>query len=279
MRYYFFGDIHGNSYALHQCLKHLEELSVDKVYCLGDLVGWLPFGDRTLEQMRTLGIATVAGNHDLLVSGLFTDYPTQLDRIQASAYNAGLLSTVSGADEYLLNLPLIIEERAFVVVHHSPFRLPAANVSPSIECFNYLDEAELSESLGAWQDYPKHLIFSGHDHLPAVYELPKTNRSPTSAEVVTHRPPRSSHLSINLDHHSRYWVKAGSVGGPYRDGVAVCNTVLYDSTAQTLTLFRLPYPTATLQRELASNRFFANLPTLQRFNKLLKEVEPGKRKL
>lgn len=144
MRYYFFGDLHGNLPALERILRHMEETGAEEAFCLGDLVGWLPFGNRTLERMRTLAIPTVAGNHDLLVAGLFKDHPGQTDRMQASAYNAGLLASSPGAVEYLLGLPLILEkEGLFTVVHHSPFHLPEAGAAPTIECFNYLDAAAL----------------------------------------------------------------------------------------------------------------------------------------
>jgi hypothetical protein len=39
MRTYFFGDIHGNGYALERCLAHLDEVKPDQVYCLVDF-GW-----------------------------------------------------------------------------------------------------------------------------------------------------------------------------------------------------------------------------------------------
>lgn len=269
MRYYFFGDIHGNFYALEHCLEHLQGLAVDKVYCLGDVVGWLPFGDRTLLTMQTSQISTVAGNHDLMVAGLFPDQPQQLDRIQATAYNAGLLSCLPGTLEYLLSLPWFFEEEEFVVVHHSPFTLPSGSTSISIDCFNYLTATELSTSLTAWQAYPKRIIFSGHDHLPAVYELPALNQPATPEQVAVYQPSPSAHLTIKLKPQCKYWVKAGSVGGPYRDQVPVCNSVLYDSAAQTLTLFRLPYPTTALREALLGNRFFQNLPTLRRFVELL----------
>lgn len=269
MRAYFFADIHGNSYALEACLQHLNTLKADQAYCLGDLVGWLPFGDRTLTRLRSLALPTVAGNHDLLVAGLFTDHPDQRDRMQATAYNAGLLSTVPGAADYLLSLPLLLEREDFVAVHHSPFHLPLPGTSPNIESFNYLDESALTQSLEAWRSHPKRLIFSGHDHVPAVYELPDTLNSPSLSEVIVHRPGPHESLTLQLDPHSRYWIKAGSIGGPYRDGVPVANPVLYDSKAQTVTLFRLSYPTDQLRRELASHRFSRNLPTLKRYQDLL----------
>jgi len=269
MRTFLFGDIHGNGYALEACLKQRKELKADEVYCLGDLVGWLPFGDRTLTRMRALGFPTVAGNHDLLVGGLFIDHPGQIDRMQATAYNAGLLAALPGAMEYLLNLPLMLEKEDFVVVHHSPFHLPQPGEPPTIKCFGYLDDAALAGCLEAWRSYPKRLIFSGHDHMPAVYELPDEIESPQIEDLHVYRPTPDRPLTIKLDPQSRYWIKAGSVGGPYRDGLPVANAVLYDSNAGTITLFRITYQADQLRNELASNLFIRNLPTIQNYLKLL----------
>lgn len=269
MRTSFFGDIHGNEYALKACLDHLRELRPNAVYCLGDLVGWLPFGDRTLERMRALSVPTVAGNHDLLVCGLFTDHPGQLDRMQATAYNAGLLSTLPGAVEYLLGLPLMLEQDDFVVVHHSPFHLPEPGAPPTIECFDYLDQTALAGCLEAWGKYPKRLIFSGHDHVPTVYELPGGIASPHLEDVHVHRPDADQPLIIPLNPTARYWIKAGSVGGPYRDGLPAANSVLYDSETDTITLYRIPYPTTQLHDALASHLFIHNLPTIRNYINLL----------
>lgn len=271
MRYYFFGDIHGNEYALERCLNHLKELRADGVYCLGDIVGWLPFGDRTLKRIKSLNIPTVAGNHDLLVAGLFTDHSNQLDRMQASAYNAGLLSTIPGASDYLLGLPLLIEEERFALTHHSPFHLPRQRRAINIESFNYLDKAAIVESLESWRNYPKRIILSGHDHIPAVYELPDADHLPRFEDVIIHQSQKIGPLIVRLKPHSRYWIKAGSVGGPYRDGIAVCNSALLDTDEATITLFRLPYPLQRLHQELDNHRFCKNLPTLKRYIELLRD--------
>lgn len=268
MKTYFLGDLHGNLDALEACLAHMDRVNPDEALCLGDIVGWLPFGDRTLLRMRALELPTVCGNHDLLVSGCFTDHPAQGDRMQASAYNMGLLSRVDGAFEYLTGLPATIEREGLLVTHHSPFHLPEPGTPPSIRNFGYLDEASLAESLSAWQDHPAQLIVTGHDHVPAVYELPDLDRKPAMSDVIAHRPGAGD-LVLSLNPRSRYWIKAGSVGGPYRDGVPVANPVLYDDGAGTLTLFRLSYPTGRLKRELAEHRFVRNLPTLRRYVDLL----------
>lgn len=270
MRIFFFGDIHGNVWALEACLSYLSDKNVDEVYCLGDLVGWLPFGNRSLTRIRSLDLPTVAGNHDLLVAGVITDHPGQLDRMQATAYNAGLLSTAPEAMGYLRSLPLMIERDDFVVVHHSPFHLPKAEETATIDCFNYLDDAELAGCLDAWRSFSKRFIFSGHDHVPAVYELPDSLELPTVDGVKVHKPERGQSLTVRLKPDSRYWVKAGSVGGPYRDGVPAANCVLYDSGAETITLLCLSYGTEPLRQELESHFFARNLPTLQRYVALLK---------
>ena len=271
MRTCFFGDIHGNTYALEAFLQRMVELNADAVYCLGDIVGWLPTGDRTLKRMRELGFPTVAGNHDLLVTGLFADYPEQADRMQATAYNAGRLSGMEGAMDYLSSLPLIIEEGDFTVVHHSPFHLPAPGEAPSIRCFDYLDEATLAGSLEAWRAHPKRLIFSGHDHIPAVYALHDSGGGPRMEDVRIFRPRGLNPLTLRLDPEYRYWVKAGSIGGPYRDGCPLANAVLHDDGARTLTLLRIPFPRADLHRELSANRLFGNIAAIRRYLKLLRE--------
>jgi hypothetical protein len=263
MRYYFFGDLHGNVDALEACFRHMEAEKADEVFCLGDVAGWLPFGDRTLERMRSTGFPTVAGNHDLLIAGAITDRPEKLDRIQATAYNAGLIFPIPGAVDYLLGLPLSIEKEDFTIVHHSPFTLPSGDLPLTIRTFDYLDDAELEKSIPPWKHYPKRLIFSGHDHIPAVYEL--TGRG----EVRIRHPERNESLSVKLDRTSRYWVKAGSVGGPYRDGVPVANSVLYDSESDTISLFRIPYDASRLREELLAHRFCRNLPTMQKYAALL----------
>jgi predicted phosphodiesterase len=269
MKIYFFGDIHGNEYGLETCLEHIARVKPDEVYCLGDLVGWLPFGDRTLSRMRSLGFPAVAGNHDLMAAGLFKDNPQKLDRIEATAYTAGLLSTVPGAVEFLRTLPLSIERENFFVTHHSPFHLPFAEEPPTIECFNYLTEAALEACLVEWNYFPKQIIFSGHDHVPAVYELPGgLNEPPTLADVKVHKPAADQELTVRLHLSSRYWVKAGSLA-MNRDGVAMANSVLYDSEQESITLYRLPFPTGRLAGELQAHFFGPTLPTVRKYIDLL----------
>ena len=151
--------------------------------CLGDLPGWLPFGDQTFERTRSSGFPTVAGNHDLLIAGAITDHPDQLDRMQATAYNAGLIFPIPGAVDYILGLPLSIEKDDFTVVHHSPFTLPSGGTrSRRSELSIIWMKQPAGKPFPRGSNYPKRLIFSGHDHIPAIFELAERG------EVKIHRP-------------------------------------------------------------------------------------------
>ena len=155
------------------------------------------------------------------------------------------------------------------MTHHSPFLLPLNAEAPTIECFGYLTEEALEACLVEWSYFPKQVIFSGHDHVPAVHELPGgLSASPSLYDVKIHRPPADQPLTIRLHPDSRYWVKAGSLA-MNRDGIPAANSVLYDTVEETITLFRLPFSTVSLCRELESHFFGPTLPTVRKYISLL----------
>ncbi|MFW5845505.1 MAG: metallophosphoesterase family protein, partial [Planctomycetota bacterium] len=56
MRYAILGDIHANYDALETVLAAVDEEQVDKMYSLGDIVGYGAEPVRCLEKVRELGI-------------------------------------------------------------------------------------------------------------------------------------------------------------------------------------------------------------------------------
>jgi predicted phosphodiesterase len=72
MRIALISDIHANLPALEAVLDSIAAHGdVDAVYHLGDLVGYAPWPDETVERIRAEGIAGIAGNYDSTVA---TDY-------------------------------------------------------------------------------------------------------------------------------------------------------------------------------------------------------------
>jgi predicted phosphodiesterase len=69
MRYALISDIHANLAALQAVLASIAARDdVDATYHLGDLVGYAPWPNETVEAIREAGIAGVAGNYDSTVA-------------------------------------------------------------------------------------------------------------------------------------------------------------------------------------------------------------------
>jgi putative phosphoesterase len=59
-----FSDVHSNLPALEAVLADVDAVGLDRVYCLGDLVGYAPFPNEACALVRERGIETVMGNYD-----------------------------------------------------------------------------------------------------------------------------------------------------------------------------------------------------------------------
>ena len=72
MRYALISDVHANLPALRAVLDHVDgSADIDAIYHLGDLVGYAPWPNETVDLLRKRGIAGIAGNYDSTVG---TDY-------------------------------------------------------------------------------------------------------------------------------------------------------------------------------------------------------------
>jgi putative phosphoesterase len=64
MRLGLIADIHGDMRALEATLARLDDLGVDRVVCMGDLVGYGSEHDAAVAAIRDRAIACIRGNHD-----------------------------------------------------------------------------------------------------------------------------------------------------------------------------------------------------------------------
>ena len=64
MRLAIFSDVHSNLLALIAVLADIDAAGVDDRYCLGDLVGYAPWPNETLELLQREDIPVVMGNYD-----------------------------------------------------------------------------------------------------------------------------------------------------------------------------------------------------------------------
>ncbi|QPW58960.1 metallophosphoesterase family protein [Clostridium botulinum] len=59
--------MHGNLEALKSVLEDIKSKNVDRVVCLGDLVGYGPFPNEVIDVVRSQDILTIVGNYDKAV--------------------------------------------------------------------------------------------------------------------------------------------------------------------------------------------------------------------
>ncbi len=219
MVYGIISDIHSNFDAFRVVYNKLSALNVDKVICLGDIVGYNAEPDRCVDRVFRISDYIVRGNHDKAVAGL-----TDIAYFNEVARDAVIWTRKNISEANLERLkrikkgPLLIEDR-YVICHGSPVDEDTYIFTERLvkEAFDHLSE-----------HFPKaNICFFGHTHVPLVYE-----------EGVGVLGPGSTFV---LKENKRYLINPGSVGQP-RDGINKSSFGVFDDTTLTFTLFRIDYP-------------------------------------
>ena len=225
MRYGVISDIHGNLEALQTVLSKMGD--VDRLICLGDIVGYGPDPDRCVEIIREKKALCVAGNHDKAVLGQIDMSYFPQDGQEAVMW---ALSNMKKENlDYLEGLPLEISEDDFVGVHGS--------------LKNQLHEyiTSVRESLPTFSVLEKTLCFVGHSHKPFIIQ--KDIGGSYDAAVL------KDGQMIDVSRIYKAIINAGSVGQP-RDGDPRASFGLYDAAKKTIEIKRAEYDIAAVQQKM-----------------------------
>lgn len=224
MRYGIISDIHGNLEALKVVLNRLRE--VDKIICLGDIVGYGPLPNECIEEIRKIsGLKVVAGNHDLASIGWkdinwFNEYAQR-----AVLWTMATLTKEN--KEYLSSLPEIIEEKDFIMVHGS------LNDYTDEYIFEVKDARKSFELLKE-----KNLLFVGHTHYPLLF---------VKKEYQPIYPIRLIDQSIiKVSMFDKLIVNVGAIGQP-RDGDPRASFGIFDTESNEIEIYRVPYDINKIQ--------------------------------
>lgn len=139
MKIAFLSDIHGNIEALEAVLKDIENRNIDRIYCLGDLVGYGPDPEAVVKKIKEIGIPTIMGNYDDAVGykkeSCGCSYnPGRETEVGDISINWTIENTSEETKEYLKSLPKRIEFTVegiyFLLVHGSPMENLLEYVKP-----------------------------------------------------------------------------------------------------------------------------------------------------
>jgi predicted phosphodiesterase len=117
MRYALISDIHANLPALDAVLAAIATRSdIDATYHLGDLVGYAPWPNETIDRLRSRGIAGISGNYDSTVAahashcGCRYEDPRQ-EELSHLSYGWTLAHTTAESKAWLGALPFRMDLR------------------------------------------------------------------------------------------------------------------------------------------------------------------------
>lgn len=128
----FFGGIYSNHHALRALLADCKKRKIDQIYFLGDVGGFGPNPDQSVELLRQSSIVAMAGNYDVSIGNNLEDcgcgYTDPRDNHYAQiSYNYTLAHTSPENRAWLATLPtqlsLMLGEKWLHLVHGSPRKL------------------------------------------------------------------------------------------------------------------------------------------------------------
>ena len=226
MRVLVISDVHANYTALEAVLNDAGK--VDATWCLGDLAGYGPDPNVTVEMIREIpNLTCMMGNHDIAVTGRMPVETFNGDARRALAHHEKVLT----ADNMDFLKTLITEKK---VIGDATL----AHGSPRDPLWEYIINA-LSARLN-FDQFDTPWCFVGHSHVQCVFvkdvDSDRINMGPLSLTEPLHLRPRMI-------------VNPGSVGQP-RDRDPRSAYAIYDTDAQTWQARRVEYNIAEVQQRI-----------------------------
>lgn len=211
-------DIHSNLEALETVLKKIKEISVDSVYCLGDIVGYNANPNECVEIIRKENIPCVMGNHDRVACGIEEPFFFNPLAKEAALWTRGVLSDENRT--FLRTLPQTLNiDVGKLCVHGSPRDEDEyiLNNATADNCLLYLEE-----------HYPEvRICLFGHTHRKSVY----------TDEYISLDKDRPE---ISLKDDQLYLINPGSVGQP-RDRDRRASFIIMDESKKVVSYYLEKY--------------------------------------
>jgi diadenosine tetraphosphatase ApaH/serine/threonine PP2A family protein phosphatase len=227
MRIAILSDIHANLEALAAVEAALGRLGLDRVVCLGDVVGYGASPNGCCERIRDLASITLLGNHDAAVSGLM-DYAYYYEAArEALDWTARTLDPDHLV--WLRSLPYTHRVDDVAFSHGSPI-LPGD--------FEYVFALEQARDLLPHCGRLAPVTFIGHSHLCKAFSY---GRAGEVNDVGAQR--------LQLDPDQKYVISVGSVGQPRDYDNRAC-FVTYDTESRDVEYHRVAYDIAAAAQRI-----------------------------
>ncbi|MDX1926712.1 MAG: metallophosphoesterase family protein [Pirellulaceae bacterium] len=234
MRQALISDIHGNLEALTAVLADIREQKVDRIVCLGDVVGYGPNPCECLDLVMHKCAFTILGNHDQ--AALFDPESFNPVALRAIYWTRDELDRGPGGPsginrrwDFLSELPKAHRENDIMYVHGSPRDTTNEYVFPE----TVYDASRLKMLF----ERVSTLCFQGHTHMPGVFTM--------DAEFIT---PDDCNYRFALE-GEKLMINVGSVGQPRDEDRRACYVIMDDKKSE-IEFRRLEYDFETTIKKI-----------------------------
>ncbi|HUP30361.1 MAG TPA: metallophosphoesterase family protein [Usitatibacter sp.] len=234
------GDIHGNREALEAALARLDAHGVERIVCVGDLVGYNADPDACVELLRSRGVVSIAGNHDLIGTGKLGFERCSNKAMHSLKRTRRALAPATA--RYLRQLPshLVLEDR--VLLTHGGVR----------DVQQYMTKPKhIVENLGYLrEDFPGvRLCFFGHTHEQKIFAVREAVVSEPYAEAIANGG------EVALAPDADYFINPGSVDASRKRGDKRAELAIFDSSASRLRFESVSYDDAETEERAAAGGY------------------------
>lgn len=231
-------DIHGNAEALRAVLSDIESKGIDRIVCLGDIIGYGPEPRASVDLVADRCAWSLLGNHDFAV--LYE--PTNFNPGAAAAayWTRDQFDSEGDADkrrtryEFLGGLKVRVVETfpgmefPTLAVHGSPRKPISEYIFPD-------DAVNAPDKLRSIFDRIDHLCIVGHTHVPGVF----------TDEPDFYPPDELGNNEYRFVAGEKAVINVGSVGQPRDGDPRAAYAILHEDRAQ---FIRVPYDISRTQQ-------------------------------
>jgi len=216
-------DIHANLEALQATLQQISAQTVDRIVCLGDIVGYNANPAECISLLQEFEVVCIAGNHDRAVTGHITTEGFSHAAARAVAWTRGQLD--ADAIAFLAGLPLKLRiDKHLVAVHGA--------LHPEIGCelvrLTSDELRRLSFKALAVDPSGSHVCAFGNTHRLGIFEFRDDEVRARAGDEVF------------LREDAYYLVNPGTVGRP-RTADSRATYFLFDVARQVISVQRVAY--------------------------------------
>ena len=222
-------DIHGNREALLAALAALEARGIERLACLGDIVGYNADPDECAAIVRERRILTIAGNHDLISVRRLGFGRCANNAAYALRRTRRAIAAETAA--YLETLPLYREIEPGVMLVHGGVR----------DIQQYMTTRTLIAENAKWlrEDFPAaRVCFFGHSHEQKVWEVDGDEVLDVTRNVVELKKDRIT------------FINPGSVDASRKSRHKLAECAILDGDS--IEFIRVPYDAASTECKAAA---------------------------